>query len=274
MTGGNKVAEEKVKRLENWFAGVDGVIVAFSGGVDSALALFVARNILGKANAIGVISKSESLKSKDYELALNFAKYNDIQLLTIQTNELADNNYSQNTDLRCYFCKTHLYEELEIVQKTYPNFVVINGTNVDDFTDYRPGHKAAEEKEVLSPLAECGFSKADIRVLSNRYKLSVWDKPASPCLSSRIPYGNSITKEKLLQIEEAEGILNSFGFMDTRVRHHGQYCSIEVPFEQIIILENSFEEISKLICTATGFDNCIVDTEGLVSGKLNRKLVF
>ena len=274
MREGHEIGEEKVNKLKMWFAGVDGVITAFSGGVDSALTLFVARKVLGKNKAVGVISKSESLKSKDYKIAQNFAEEYDIKLLTIHTYELADENYSQNTDLRCYFCKTHLYHELSIVQKTYPNFVIINGTNADDFSDFRPGHKAADEQQIKSPLAECGFTKADIRTLSNQYKLSVWDKPASPCLSSRIPYGNIVTKEKLIQIETAEEILNSFGFFDTRVRHYGNYCSIEVPHKQIEILENSFEEISKLIKDTAGFKNCIVDKEGLVSGKLNRSLVY
>ncbi len=262
----------KEKRLINWFEEQQGVITAFSGGVDSALVLYLARKILGKEKTIGVISKSESLKSKDYEIAVDFARQFDIELKTIHTNEFADSNYVANTNLRCYFCKTHLYDELQIVRTQFPDFTIVNGSNADDKSDYRPGEQAAIEKEIRSPLAECDITKEEIRTLAKKYKLPVWNKPASPCLSSRIPYGNEINVGKLKQIEQAEEILNSFGFEEVRVRHYGASCRIEVLFEKIPLLKKNFHEISGLINEHAGFQYCILDEEGLVSGKLNRVL--
>jgi uncharacterized protein len=262
----------KERRLVSWFEEQQGVITAFSGGVDSALVLYFARKILGKKKTIGVISKSESLKSKDYQIAVDFARQFDVELKTIHTNELADLNYTANTGLRCYFCKTHLYDELQIVRTQFPDFTIVNGSNADDKSDYRPGEQAAVEKEIRSPLAECDITKEEIRALAKKYKLSVWNKPASPCLSSRIPYGNEVNVDKLKQIEQAENILNSFGFEEVRVRHYGAFCRIEVLFEKIPLLKKNFYEISSLINEHAGFQQCSLDEEGLVSGKLNRVL--
>ncbi len=262
----------KENRLVSWFNKHQGVIIAFSGGVDSALVLFFARKVLGKEHAIGVISKSESLKTKDYQIALDFATKFDIQLRTIYTHELSDSNYVANTNLRCYFCKTHLYEELDLVKQQHLHFVIANGANADDKTDYRPGEKAAKEKGIRSPLAECGITKQEIRLLAKKYGLPVWNKPASPCLSSRIPYGNRVSVDKLRQIEKAEEILNSYGFEEVRVRHYDSFCKIEVPVSQIETLRRQFDLVSAQINKATGFEQCLLDEEGLVSGKLNRTI--
>ena len=261
--------QKRVLETRKWFEQFQGSITAFSGGIDSALVLFLSRKFLGKSNAIGVISKSESLKGTDYELALDFAKKNDIVLETVYTNELADSNYNANPSNRCYFCKTHLYTTLETTKKKYPKFTVLNGTNKDDASDYRPGLQAASENEVRSPLAELGITKNEVREMAKEFGIPFWDKPASPCLSSRIPYGSEVTKTKLQQIENAETILNESGFNQVRVRHFGKMCKIEVPVIQLEELIGCFNEISSKI-KKLGFSECQIDNEGLVSGKLNR----
>lgn len=263
--------QELLTDFENWFKQFPGTITAFSGGIDSALVLFLSRKYLGREKTVGVISNSESLKDKDYQLAVEFAKNNDISLETVYTNELSDPNYNNNPSNRCYFCKTHLYETLRKVQSNTSDFVILNGTNKDDFTDYRPGMKAANEHGIRSPLAELGVGKNEIRDLAKYFGIPFWNKPASPCLSSRIPYGKAVNAKKLQQIEKAEQILNDFGFFNVRVRHFEQACKIEVPLSKIELLReysaSIFPHLKEL-----GFVECIIEEDGLVSGKLNEVL--
>ncbi len=263
--------QELLTDLKKWFAQFPGTITAFSGGIDSALVLFLSRKYLGRDRTIGVISKSESLKDKDYLLAIDFAKKNDIQLQTVYTKELLDLNYNSNPSNRCYFCKSHLYETLRKVQNEVSDFIILNGTNKDDLTDYRPGTQAANENEIRSPLAELGLGKDEIRDLAKYFGIPFWNKPASPCLSSRIPYGKEVNADKLRQIEKAENILNGFGFNNVRVRHFESTCKIEVPLSQLDLLkdysETIFQKLKKL-----GFKECIIEEDGLVSGKLNHVL--
>jgi len=263
--------DKMILEIKDWFKNYSGTITAFSGGIDSALVLFLSRKFLGKKNAIGVISNSESLKNKDYQLALQFAKDFDIELKTIYTDELTDVNYKSNPPNRCYVCKTHLYNEIEIVKKVYPDYIVLNGTNKDDNNDYRPGLKAADENDIRSPLVELGIGKAEIRELAKYFGIPFWDKPASPCLSSRIPYGSPVSKEKLKQIEKSEAYLNDLGFDNVRVRHYNTFCKIEVPKSDIGFLKAQFSEVENKI-KSLGFKSCIIDAEGLISGKLNKTL--
>jgi uncharacterized protein len=263
--------QELLTNLKNWFAQFSGTITAFSGGIDSALVLFLSRRYLGRERTIGVISNSESLKDKDYLLAIDFAKNNDIQLETIYTKELSDPGYNANPSNRCYFCKSHLYDSLRIVKSKTPDFVILNGTNKDDFTDYRPGLQAANENGIRSPLAELELGKKEIRELAKYFGIPFWNKPASPCLSSRIPYGNEVTENKLRQIENAEDILNKFGFHNVRVRHFESACKIEVPLSELDLLKDYSETIFPRL-KEIGFKECIIEEDGLVSGKLNRVL--
>ena len=263
--------ETRIIEIKKCFEQYSGTITAFSGGIDSALVLLLSRRFLGRERAIGVISNSESLKEKDYQLAVEFASKNNIQLETVYTPELSDLKYSSNPTNRCYFCKTHLYASLSKVKLKFPEYTVLNGTNKDDYKDYRPGMKAADENEVESPLAVLGMGKEEIRKLAKHFEIPFWQKPASPCLSSRIPYGNSVTANKLNQIEKAEGILNDFGFNDVRVRHFGETCKIEVPLNDLGALQKIAAKVTPLI-KELGFSKCIIDEEGLVSGKLNRVL--
>jgi len=262
----------KLGKLKQWFKERKGCIVAFSGGTDSSLVLFLSRKFLGKRGTVGVISKSESLKTRDFELAQSFSSQFDISMEVIKTRELEDERYSENPIDRCFFCKDHLYSDLQKIVDKYPGYVVVNGTNTNDFTDYRPGLKAAVKYKVYSPLAECGVTKNEIREIARYYQLPNWDKPASPCLSSRIPYNHKITKKKLVEIERAEELLNSYGFNDVRVRHYGDYGKIEVRKEDIPMLMNVKGEVLGRI-REIGFKKVVIDEEGLVSGKMNREIM-
>lgn len=261
--------EEKLNNLEQWFTKIEGSIVAFSGGIDSTLVLFLARKFQGYNKAIGVISNSESLKAKDFKLAQDFCEQFNIQLEVIKTNELEDDRYSTNPIDRCFFCKDHLFTDLSKISEKYPGFKVLSGTNYDDLGDFRPGINAAKKNEVLAPMVDCKVTKDELRQIAKFYDLPNWDKPASPCLSSRIPYNQTVTREKLKQVELAEDILNDYGFEDVRVRHYGSYGKIEVQPEDLSKLNKVQEEVVEKI-TALGFERCEVDEEGLVSGKMNR----
>lgn len=259
-------------KLQNWYLNHQRVIVAFSGGADSCLAAFLGKLYLGRENVCAVISKSASLKRKDLEFARKFASTYDIQLHEIETSEMEDSNYLSNSSERCFFCKTALYEYLQKMALTdYKGYIIINGNNYDDLSDYRPGMEAANQHNIYSPFIDCKITKDDIRSISNDFGLSSWNKPASPCLSSRFPYGEPITEEKLRQVETAEGIIENLGFRQVRVRHYGNKASLEVLKDEIPELKSHFEYIKERLLN-TGFENIEIDEEGLVSGKLNRIL--
>jgi uncharacterized protein len=263
--------QEKMTWLENWFRQRKGSLVAFSGGIDSTLVLFLARKFQGRAGAIGVISNSESLKNKDFKVAQSFCNEFDIQLRVIKTDELNDIQYSQNPINRCFFCKDHLFHDLQEMKMEYPGYEILSGTNYDDLGDYRPGIDAAQKNMVVSPLVDCKVTKDEIREIARNFGLPNWNKPASPCLSSRIPYNQAVTPEKLRQIEAAEDLLNSYGFEDVRVRHFGTFGRIEVQkvdLEKLLAVKNEvFGAIREL-----GFARVEIDEEGLVSGKMNRAI--
>lgn len=263
--------KHKLHQLEDWFSTRKGSIVAFSGGIDSTLVLFLARKFQGKECAIGVISNSESLKAKDFELAQSFCRDFDIRLEVIKTEELADLRYNQNPENRCYFCKEHLFHDLREIQQKYPDFDVLSGTNHDDLGDYRPGLQAASKFSVKAPMADCQLTKDELRQIAKHFELPNWDKPASPCLSSRIPYNQPITHQKLQQVEAAENLLNELGFRDVRVRHYGSYGQVEVQKQELDkLLAIEGQVIAQI--RSLGFQEVRIDREGLVSGKLNRAL--
>jgi uncharacterized protein len=268
----NTDLKEKLLLLENWFGQRKGSLVAFSGGIDSTLVLFLARKFQSRDGAIGVISNSESLKNKDLRLAESFCAEFDIQLTVIKTNELGDIRYSENPINRCFFCKDHLFHDLQELKKEYPDFEILSGTNYDDLGDYRPGIDAAQKNMVVSPLVECKITKEEIREIARHFNLPNWNKPASPCLSSRIPYNQAVTLEKLQQIEAAEDILNNLGFEDVRVRHYGTFGKIEVQRADLEKLQSIKDMVISQI-KAVGFERVEIDEEGLVSGKMNRVLI-
>ena len=261
----------KLKLLKKWFENHKGTVTAFSGGVDSSLVLYVSKLVLGD-KGIGLISNSESLKARDFEVATAFCQKHKIKLEIIKTEELSDPNYTSNPANRCFFCKNHLYEAMmDMIQSSYPQYTILNGTNLDDLGDYRPGQQAAKMHQIRSPLAELQINKKEVIEMADALGLEAAFKPPSPCLSSRIPYGIQVNNERLRQIEQAEYILNQFGFLHVRVRYRGEEASIEVPVSEMEILKNRFDEISNGI-KVLGFSKVTIDEEGFVSGKLNRVL--
>ena len=258
-----------LEKLRDWFRECPGALVAFSGGVDSSLLAFLSKHFLGRAQTLAVISASPSLKLSDLDEAKDFARANDLSIRVITTKEMENPSYFSNPTNRCYFCKHTLYDELADLRKDYTGWWVLNGTNRDDLGDYRPGLKAADEFEVRSPLSDCGIDKEGVRALAAYFKLQCWDKPASPCLSSRVPYGEEITVKKLRQIEDAEALVKEGGFPINRVRHYGDTARVEVAQDLKSKLAENREVIAEGI-RKLGFAQVDFDEEGFVSGKLNR----
>ena len=258
-----------LEKLRDWFRECPGALVAFSGGVDSSLLAFLSKHFLGRAQTLAVISVSPSLKLSDLDEAKDFARANDLSIRVITTKEMENPSYFSNPTNRCYFCKHTLYDELADLRKDYTGWWVLNGTNRDDLGDYRPGLKAADEFEVRSPLSDCGIDKEGVRALAAYFKLQCWDKPASPCLSSRVPYGEEITVKKLRQIEDAEALVKEGGFPINRVRHYGDTARVEVAQDLKSKLAENREVIAEGI-RKLGFAQVDFDEEGFLSGKLNR----
>ena len=257
--------------LQQWFGDCPFAIVAFSGGVDSSVVSFLANRFLGSERNLSVISDSPSLKRSELQAAIAFCRRYQIPLEVIATRELDDPRYASNPSNRCFYCKQTLYRELQPLASRHNGSWILNGTNVDDLADYRPGLPAADQFQVRSPLAECRLTKTSVRDLAAALELECWNKPASPCLSSRIAYGQPVTEHKLQQIEEAEAILSQAGFTVVRFRHFGWEGRIEVPAEDLPRLKTVFAALEPSL-RRLGFDRVIIDEEGFVSGKLNRVL--
>lgn len=247
-------------------------VVAYSGGVDSTFLLRVARSVLGE-NALGVIGVSESLDRSEGEFAVALAGSLGIPIEVIETRELDRPEYRRNDGTRCYHCKTELFGMMKRFAAERGFSYVLDGSNADDAGDYRPGMRARDEQGVRSPLMEAGLEKATIRVLSRALGLPTWDKPAAPCLSSRIPHGEVVTGEKLRQVEAAEAALRSLGFRVVRVRHHAPVARIEVPLADIPrLLADGVREAAIAGVRDAGFPFVSVDLEGFRSGSLNEVL--
>jgi len=262
--------QERLAQLREAIAGFGTVVVAYSGGVDSSLVLRVAHEVLGP-RARGVIGRSDSYAKKELELALGQARSFGADVEVVSTGELADPNFRSNPANRCYHCKTELYRELGLVAARIGATAILDGTIADDVFDWRPGRKAAAEKGVRSPLAELGFTKADVRAAAGHFGLQSHDKPASPCLASRIPYGTEITRENLGQVEKGEELLHGLGFPIVRVRHFGETARIEVPLGDLPrLLEPGTREQAVAGLKAAGYRSVTVDLEGFRSGSLNR----
>jgi uncharacterized protein len=261
---------EKQDRLLERLKSYKSVAVAFSAGVDSTVVAKAAQLAVGD-NAVAVTGESASLAAGELDEARRLAEVIGIRHVVLQTNELADPSYKQNAPDRCYHCKTELYTQLDEVREKLGVEVVVNGANADDLQDYRPGLKAAGEHAVKSPLAELGFAKADVRELAQHWELPVWDKPAMPCLSSRIAYGQEVTPERLAMIDSAERFLRDEGLRNVRVRYHGEdIARIEVPSDSISRLaDNELRERLVARFRELGFQYVTLDLEGFRSGSLN-----
>jgi uncharacterized protein len=260
---------ERLDHLRAMLRSLDRVVVAYSGGVDSSLVLRVAHEVLGE-RARGVIGRSDSYASRELELALAQAAEFGAEVEIVTTGELSDPQFRANPTDRCYHCKNELYRELAEVALRFGAAAVLDGTIADDLADWRPGRRAAEEREVRSPLAELGFEKEDVRAAARHYGLASHDKPASPCLASRIPYGTEITRENLSMVERAEELMRSLGFRELRVRHYGDTARLEVPIADLPrLLDAGVREAAVTGLKALGYARVTVDLEGFRSGSLN-----
>jgi pyridinium-3,5-biscarboxylic acid mononucleotide sulfurtransferase len=247
-------------------------IVAFSGGVDSSYLIFIANRELGDA-ALAVTAESPSYPTYQRNVALSLVKKYGFRHETIDSREMEDVNYTANPTNRCYFCKHDLYSRLQTMAAHRGFRYVVDGNNLDDTGDYRPGRKAGSELEIRSPLIEARLNKEEIRELSRSHGLPTWDQPASACLSSRIPYGSEVTVDKLRMIDQGEEALRALGFRQCRVRHHGDIARIEIAREEIVNTLNleMFDSLNREF-KRIGFQYVALDVAGYRTGALNEIL--
>lgn len=265
-------AEEKEQNLRRLMREMQRVLVAYSGGVDSAYLALIATRELGE-NAVCVTGISPSVSQVQRAEAERIAGDFGFNFQTIITDELENPAYQANPNNRCYFCKTELYGKLSVLAKEKNIEYILDGTNTDDTGDYRPGKAAAVEKGVRSPLIEAGLSKIEIRELSKKQNLPTWDKPASPCLSSRIAYGVPVTIERLSKVERGEEILRGLGFREFRVRVHDEIVRLEIaPREMERALNLRMTETLAERFRALGFKYVTLDLHGYRSGAMNEIL--
>lgn len=263
---------EKLAALRSLFAEMDRALVAYSGGIDSTLVAKVAWDVLGD-RALAVTAESPSLMPEDLEDAKVQAAEIGIPHEIVLTHELDNPNYASNPVNRCYFCKSELHDTLKPLARDRGYPYVVDGVNADDLGDYRPGIQAAKERGARSPLAEVGISKLEVREISKRLGLPWWDKPSQPCLSSRFPYGETITPEKLRRVAQGERYLRNLGYRTLRVRSAGDTARIELPAEEISRFAQA-TDLPALVAAfqAAGFLYVTLDLEGFRSGKLNQVL--
>ena len=264
------VLPEKINRLVDFMKSMQHCVVAYSGGVDSAVVAKIAALVLGE-RAKAVMAVSPSVATGEVESAKTLAEEIGIEFHLIHTSEMEDPRYLKNDERRCYYCKQGLYLALKEFVREFPHTTIANGTNTDDLGDYRPGLEAARELRVVSPLVEAGLNKQNVRQLAKQWNLSVWDKPATPCLSSRIAYGESVTPERLRMVDQAETYLRSLGFRELRVRYHaGDLARIEIPQGEVSRFATLAED--KKIANRfrdLGFRFVTLDLVGFRSGSLN-----
>jgi uncharacterized protein len=262
----------KREALHRRIGELQSVIVAYSGGVDSAYLSHAAHAVLG-SGMLAIIADSASLSRRHLREAIAFAASQSIPLVTVATAELASEDYARNDATRCFHCKDELFTVLERERTTRGIAHVVYGLNSDDTRDYRPGQQAAAQHAVLSPLADVGLTKDDVRTLARAAALDLWDKPASACLSSRIEYGRRVTPEVLEQVERAEDALAALGLRRFRVRHHGSVARVELAPEEMDAALNRemFQRIGAAV-RAAGFQYAAIDCDGYRSGSMNEVL--
>ena len=262
---------EKYESLKKILASYESVIIAFSGGCDSALVAKVARDVLGRERIKAVTAKSESLPQAELKEVESLKDQFDIDHSWIETREIENPNYAANPANRCYFCKTELYTQLTNLAGRWKIKTIANGVNVDDLGDWRPGLVAAAEHQIKSPLVEAGLIKSEIREISRGLGLPTWNKPAAACLSSRFPYGEQITPAKLRQVDLGEAFLKSCGFRIVRLRHFGNDAKVELGKEELarLISDPALTEKISSKLKQLGFESVEIDPEGYRQGKLN-----
>lgn len=263
----------KRDRLLDLLKSYGSCAVAFSGGLDSSVLAKAAQLALGD-RAVAVTGVSASLAAGELDQCVELARQIGIRHEVLETEELSDQNYQRNDPNRCYYCKTELFTKVEDIARRMNVAVVVDGSNHDDKGEHRPGMRAAREQEVRSPLAECELRKDEIRALAKYWGLPEWDKPATPCLSSRIAYGEQVTTERLRMIDQAERFLRDEGFRLLRVRYHrGDHARIEVPVGELPrFVEPDFRQRVIEVLTEAGFKFISLDLKGFRSGSLNQLL--
>ena len=230
--------QNKLENLKEFISNYSSAIIAYSGGIDSSLVAQLTNSVLGRENTLVVIAVSPSLNNKEFKLATNLAKIKNWNFKTIFTQEFNNDNYLKNDLSRCFYCKFELYERLEKLFEVENYQAIFNGTNFDDLGDFRPGLDAAKKKNIVSPLVKCKINKNEVRQLAKLIGLPNWDKPAQPCLSSRVPYGVRISMDSLKRIERSENFLSDLGFLNFRVRIHGDLAKIEVSEDDFVKFSN------------------------------------
>jgi uncharacterized protein len=272
MEVAEEVAGHKETGLLARLAGLDSLLVALSGGADSAYLAWAAHRALG-AGALSITALSASFSAYDREQVEAFTHATGLRHEFLETHEFENSLYLANNADRCYHCKDELFAELDRLAADRGFRAVAYGINADDTRDFRPGHRAAAEHAVIAPLLDAGLTKAEIRLLSRRAGLPTWDRPASACLSSRVPYGSPVTPEKLSQVERGEAILRELGFRQFRVRHHGELARIEVAPEEMpqALRQETVQELAQRF-RELGFLYVTLDLEGYRQGSLNAAL--
>lgn len=268
----DEAAQLKLRKLEASLHDIGRVLIAYSGGVDSAFLAATAHCVLGD-QMLAALADSASLARSEFNEACAFATKQGIPLRVVKTSEMTDPEYLRNDADRCFFCKDELFGVLDELGSELGFTRIAYGSNADDTRDYRPGQRAAKMHQVLTPLADAGLTKAEIRFLAREAGFALWDKPAAPCLSSRVAYGLSVTPEVLAQIESAEAALRALGFREFRVRHHGAIARIEIArgeMERALTLR-MLDAITASVRSA-GYPFVTLDTSGFRSGSLNQLL--
>ena len=261
--------QSKLEALEAQLLRLGSVMVAYSGGVDSAFLAATAHRVLGD-RMLAVLADSPSLARRDMEQASAFAQAIHMPLRIIQTEELDKPEYQRNDANRCFHCKTELFEGMKALGAELGYTNIAYGMNADDTRDFRPGQRAAQEHDVLAPLADAGLTKLEVRTLAKAAGYSLWDRPAAPCLSSRVEYGRTVTREVLQQVERAEESIRQLGFREFRVRHHGELARVEIARAEMprALTMETLDAITSALRSA-GYQYVTLDCAGFRSGSMN-----